>query len=92
MQRRETPQSVKHENYANMHREIVLELGEIKGQLQGINQRLDKVNGRVAACETDVQGIKLSIAKFTGYIVAMSTVMAITWNILYAWARTKLGF
>lgn len=61
-----------------MEKEIIKELfeikeciGEIHGDVKGINKRLDTLNGKVARHEQEIQSHRLTIVKWTSSISAI---------------------
>lgn len=67
------------------------ELGEVKGELIGINKRLDKLNGSVGKNKDDINKINITIAKVGGIIVVVTALLAGLWELLKVYISSKLG-
>lgn len=70
---------------------IMHELGEVKGELIGINKRLDKLNGSVGKNKDDINKINITIAKVGGIIVVVTALLAGLWELLKVYISSKLG-
>lgn len=51
---------------------IMEKLGELHGDIRGINQRLDTLNGSVAKVKTEIVDLKVEDAKIAGEIEAIN--------------------
>ena len=59
------------------HEQIMFSLGEIKGELKGVNKRLDKLNNGQSKNTDDIVDLQTDRAKITGIVVGVSGVVSI---------------
>ena len=62
------------------HDQIVLMLGEIRGEVKGINQRLDISNGRLAKHDSSIQSLQEFQARHSGE----TKIIGVIWGSLSA--------
>jgi hypothetical protein len=65
--------------------DIMGAIGELRGLMVGVDQRLDVLNGRTAKTEDKVQIIENSRAKERGYITGIVSVFSIIGGLVSAW-------
>lgn len=68
------------------HNEIMIFLGRLDGKVDGINQRLDTVNGRLGKHDKGIESLNLTRATQAG----SQKVIALIWNTLVATAVSYL--
>ena len=65
----------------DINKEIIHELGEIKGLLKGYDKHFIKINGRVGSTEEEVSKIKLARAKERGIVIGITSVFATVFSL-----------
>jgi len=72
------------------HSDIMYAIGEMRGDIKAINDRLDTLSNEIANNAKDIDKIKLVFAKFGGVVLTISTLIAVAWHAIGEWVKAKI--
>jgi len=75
----------------NLLVEIAKDTGEIKGELRGINKRLDTLNGSVADSKTRINTLESFKNNLQGRIIILVAIVGVGISIISAYLKDIIG-
>ena len=69
--------------------DLAMAVGELRGLLEGVNQRLDKINGTVAANAKTLQKHEIIIGKIGLVVTAVGVAFSFIGTIAMNWINKK---